>query len=105
MFVDRRKLKRKELVPGVQLGVMWGEKLMLSFVDIAEGAEVPLHSHPHEQAGIVLEGEMELTIGEQSRVLKPGDSYIIPGGVKHGVKPGKRCRALDVFNPPREEYK
>ena len=33
---------------------VWGEKIMMMLVDIAPNAEVPLHSHPHEQAGRVL---------------------------------------------------
>ena len=48
-FYDLERIGSKELVPGVMLQAIWGEKVMLSRVDIAPGAEVPLHDHPHEQ--------------------------------------------------------
>ena len=40
---------------------------MLSFLDMAEGSEVPEHSHPHEQAGLVLSGELQFRIGSEEK--------------------------------------
>ena len=48
-----------ELFPGALSGIVAGEGLMLSFLEMAEGSEVPEHSHPHEQAGLVLSGELQ----------------------------------------------
>jgi len=65
-----------------------------------------MHSHPHEQAGVVLEGEFDLTIGGETRRVRGGDMYIIPGGVEHRVVTGEeKAVALDVFHPIREDYK
>jgi len=53
-----------------------------------------------------LEGEMELGINGEKRILKKGDVYIIPGDAVHYAKPhGDSCQALDIFSPVREEYK
>ena len=105
-FYDVSSINRKEIVEGVTIRTMWGEKVMMSLIETAPHAVVPNHSHPHEQAGMMLQGEFEMTIGGETRLLKPGDSYVIPGGVEHSV----RCldgwaTALDIFSPPREEYK
>ena len=43
-----------QLFPGALSGIVSGEHLQLSFLEMEEGSEVPAHSHPHEQAGIVL---------------------------------------------------
>ncbi|MBI1988081.1 MAG: cupin domain-containing protein [Nitrospinae bacterium] len=105
-FVDPEALGAKELAPGVKARVAWQDKMMLSFVDLEPHSIVPEHSHPHEQAGVVLWGELEFTIGSEVRVIKAGDAYLIPGGVLHKVKTlGEATRALDIFSPPREEYK
>lgn len=105
-FLDVSKAKEKELAPGVRARLLWGDKIMLSFLDMGAGASVPLHSHPHEQMGIVLEGEFEFTIAGETRVVKEGDVYLVPGGVVHGARVLDRpARALDIFHPPREEYK
>ena len=105
-FFDPSEVKRKELAPGVTLRVMWGDKIMMSVVEIAPGAVVPNHTHPHEQAGLVLQGEFEFTIGGETKRLRQGDAYVIPGQVEHSlVGSDGWSLALDIFSPPREEYK
>jgi quercetin dioxygenase-like cupin family protein len=96
----------KEIVPGVRIQVVSGEKLMFSRVVVDPGAIVPDHQHPHEQFGLVLEGDGEFTIGAETRHVHAGDYYAIPGGERHRVVAGPHGGVfLDVFSPPREEYK
>ena len=95
-----------ELAPGAVTHTFWGENMLLSLVEIDANALVPRHTHPHEQAGIVVEGEMEMGVGDEVQTLKVGDMYIIPGGVEHYAKGlAEPCKALDVFSPVREEFK
>ena len=102
---DPNDVKQRELAPGVMLRTMWGEKVMLSVVEIDANSVVPMHEHPHEQAGMVLEGEFDFTIGGVTTRVNPGDTYIIPGGVEHGlVATDQPSKALDIFSPPREDY-
>ena len=105
-FFQPNKVERRELVPGITLRIMWGDKVMMSMVEIAPKAVLPTHKHPHEQAGLVLEGEFDFTIGDETKTLGPGEAYIIPGGVEHSlVGSDGWALALDIFSPPREEYK
>jgi len=104
-FIRLQDTVKRTLAPGVTLNLAWGDGLMLSVVELEPGSAVPMHSHPHEQAGIVLEGEFDMTIGGETRRLRRGDMYIIPGGVEHEVITGQgRALALDVFHPIREDY-
>jgi quercetin dioxygenase-like cupin family protein len=96
-----------ELAPGVSAKFISGDKTMFSIVTIQPGAVVPLHSHPHEQAGTVLEGEMLFYLNsEDGCTCKPGDFYVAPGGTPHGATnvTDKPVIALDIFSPPREDY-
>lgn len=106
-FFDLSQQPTKQLFPGVRATTAWGEHLMLSFVRFEyAGAEVPLHQHPHEQAGMGLEGEFELVIDGEARIIGPGDAYCIPGNVPHSARSvNGPARALDIFHPVREEYK
>jgi|TARA_Y100000780_G_scaffold228340_1_gene245747 quercetin dioxygenase-like cupin family protein len=105
-FYKADDANQRELAAGVKLKTMWGDKIMMSLVELDPGSEVPLHSHPNEQAGMVLEGEFEFTIGTESKKVKEGEYYIIPGGIEHRVVAGSQpARALDIFSPPREDYK
>ena len=66
---DAKSGNQREIAPGVKLRTLWGEKIMMSLVEIAPNSRVPMHEHPHEQAGMVLEGEFDFTIGgETTRV-------------------------------------
>jgi quercetin dioxygenase-like cupin family protein len=105
-FVEREKMHRKELVSGTTASLAWGKNIMLSLVEIGPGSVVPMHSHPHEQAGIVVEGEFDFIIGGEKRRVKLGDMYIIPGHVQHSaIGLEKKAVALDIFSPPRDDYK
>ncbi|HYN87941.1 MAG TPA: cupin domain-containing protein [Ardenticatenaceae bacterium] len=96
----------KELVPGIRARTFWGERMLVAVVDIAPNAVLPNHSHPHEQAGTMIEGQMEMTIAGQSRTLKAGDVWVIPGGVEHSAVGGDAgARVIEFFSPVREDYK
>lgn len=105
-FYNPAERTPKELFPGALSRTFWGEQMLFSLLELAPGCVVPRHSHPHEQAGIMLEGEMEFTIGDETRIVRTGDIFFIPGGVEHSVRVlDTPVRALDVFSPVREEYK
>lgn len=96
----------KGIFEGTRIRTLHGEKLMMSFVTLQPQSVVAEHSHPHEQMGMVLEGTFELTIDGESQVLKKGDAYLIPSNVKHSARSlGASAVALDIFSPPREDYK
>ncbi len=104
-FNDLENREVRELAPGVKARTFWGDKMLLSIVDVDPHAVVPMHSHPHEQAGTVISGCLEFTIGGETRWLEVGESYIIPGGVEHKAVAGDEpTRVLDVFSPVREDY-
>jgi quercetin dioxygenase-like cupin family protein len=103
---DAGSRKAKELVAGARTRTFWGEKTLLSLVEIDAHAQVLNHTHPYEQRRMVVEGEEEMGIGGEVRVLKPGDLYIIPGGVEHYARCGDTpAKVLDIFSPMREEFK
>ena len=78
---------------------------MFSCLEMDAGAEVPLHDHPHEQGGILLSGKLQLTIGEETRVVEPGAMFLIPPNVPHrAVAVDGPVRVLDIFSPVREDY-
>ena len=105
-FIDASGRKPMELVPGARTRTFWGEQMLLSLVEIDAESEVPLHSHPHEQGGIIIEGELEMGVDGEVKLLKVGDMYIIPGNVEHYAKARSvKAVALDIVSPVREEFK
>ena len=105
-FFDQNDLEPKEIHPGIKVRIMWGEKIMMMLVDISPHAEVPTHTHPNEQAGRVLSGSFKLIVDGEERLLKEGDHYLIPPNITHSAHGiDSNSLALDIFSPPREDYK
>ncbi|HUG93850.1 MAG TPA: cupin domain-containing protein [Planctomycetaceae bacterium] len=104
-FVDKSHCTRRTIFPGVEILTSACEQMMLSLVEFQPGAIVEAHAHPHEQVGMVLEGRARFIVGDEERVLGPGDMYRIPGGVEHRVVAlDAGLKALDIFHPVRNEY-
>jgi quercetin dioxygenase-like cupin family protein len=95
-----------EAVAGVHRRVLsCGDDIMIVQFRIAQGAEVPAHTHPHEQVGHVISGRMLFRIGDEVRELGPGEGYSVPGGVVHGATGVTDTIAVDSFHPVREDYR
>ena len=69
---------------------------LVVFFTFLKDMKLPLHAHG-AQWGTVLEGEIEFTIGGETRTYRPGDSYSIPAGVEHGAMIKAGTRVIDVF--------
>ena len=104
-FVSSTKLPKIELFPGAMSGIIAGEQIMFSFLEMEEGSQVPAHSHPHEQAGLVLEGKLQFKIGTEEKIMGPGDAVIVPANMVHsGTVLKGPAKVLDAFSPLREDY-
>jgi quercetin dioxygenase-like cupin family protein len=104
-FIDIDKITPIEPAPGCRLRTPYAKNLMLSYLQMDAGAEIPLHSHPHDQGGVLLKGTLQLTIGDETRLVEAGSLFLIPGGTPHrAVAVQGAVTVLDVFSPVREDY-
>ena len=104
-FIEIDSFPSIEPVPGCRMRTPFGQHLMLSYLEMEAGAEVPFHHHPHEQGGILLKGRLQLTIGDETRVVEAGSLFLIPPNVPHrAVAIDGPATVLDVFSPIREDY-
>jgi len=105
-FISFDDLRSFRLAEGVHGRPLFGESAMLNVIDFEPGATVPLHSHPHEQLGIVLRGMQALVVDGVAHELGPLEGYVLPGGVEHSAYCGlDGALVLDVFSPVREDYR
>ncbi len=96
----------RELAPGLSARIFAGEHAMLSVVTIAPGAMGSMHHHAEEQWGVLLSGSAIRFQGGEEIVVKAGDFWRTPGHVPHTMRAGPdEARVLDIFAPPRPEYK
>ena len=69
------------------------EALKLGFDEVVERSwqahlELGSHTHPFAVKAIVVRGEMWLTVDDQTRHLRPGDTFELAPGVPHSERYG-----------------
>jgi quercetin dioxygenase-like cupin family protein len=95
----------RELFPGYRARLVHSERMTFSYVDVDAGASFAEHDHPHEQVIHLLEGEFEVTVDGETRVMRAGDVAIVPPNARHRGTAITDCRILDAFAPAREDYR
>ena len=90
-------------IEGLHSHLFQGENQQFVFMSFEKAAEVPEHSH-EAQWGVVLDGEIELTIDGKKCTLKKGDTYFVPKDVTHSARIGKGYKDLSLFNQ-RDRYR
>jgi len=86
-------------VPGIRGWLLQGQRNQAVFFDIGGGIRIPVHSHC-AQWGLVVEGEMILTIDGRPRTCRKGEWYFIPAGIAHAADFPVRVNVIDVFDDP-----
>ena len=105
MFRKKGTAESRQLVEGVELSTLvHGEKTLMGQIKITRGSEVPAHSHPHEQTGILISGRLRFNVDGEIFDAEPGDSWCLPGDVEHSADALEDAVIIEVFSPVREDY-
>ena len=104
-IVTLNQVPVREIFPGFRARVVHSARTSESWVEADAGASFPEHQHPQEQIVNVLEGELELTVAGVTHRLTAGRVLVIPPDVPHRGRAITSCRVLDVFAPPRDDYR
>jgi quercetin dioxygenase-like cupin family protein len=105
MFTPSKPTNYTQILPGIQLKTLaYGKKTLFTEFHVEKGKVLPKHSHPHEQTGYLVSGRINLTIGGETFLAKPGDCWCIEGGVEHGAEILEDSVAVEVFSPVRDDY-
>jgi len=99
------QIQSKEIMPGYHGKLVHGDTISWAFWRVEKDAEVPEHSHHHEQIMHVVEGDFEFTLDGNTAIYRSGDVVVIPSNSPHSGKALTACKLMDVFSPVREEYK
>lgn len=94
-----------QVFDGIRARRVEGDLITLAIVELDPGAVVPEHRHAHEQNGMVITGQMTFRVGADERVLGPGGTWRILGGVVHTATAGPEgAVVVDVFSPIRSDW-
>ena len=103
-FWNLGTLQLEKFRPGIMSKAEIGDNLIMVCMEIGAKKEDTGHKHTFDQCGIVLEGQIEMFIGEDRRLLNSNESYFIPSGEQHGWKTfDKSVKILDIsLKQPQE---
>lgn len=105
-FITPKDAEQVEMREGIHRRTMGiTDEVMLCEFFLERDATVPPHNHMNDQVGYIVYGKLEVTIGGEARICVRGDSYAIPGGVEHSARAIIDTLAIDVFSPPRNDYR
>jgi quercetin dioxygenase-like cupin family protein len=89
-----------ELVDGVRLHAIGGEQVLLCKVTYEPGKQVPWHKHDDtEQVMFVLEGEVDVTIEEETATLTAGDVVVVNRGLSHKLYSAGGVTFMEALAP------
>ena len=104
-FVLDQDLEWEVVGEGVKRKIMtYDDKIMLVKVHFDKGGIGYKHEHYHSQVTYVEKGEFEFSIGDETKIVKAGDSVYIPPHVLHGAVCTETGILIDVFSPIREDF-
>lgn len=104
-FFISEETEWEEVAPGLTRQIMgYDGKIMLVKAKFETGAIGVMHKHYHSQVTYVESGEFEMTIGDEVKTLKRGDSFYVIPWIMHGCVCTKPGILIDVFSPAREDF-
>lgn len=77
-----------------------GKNLSLTLFAFDKGEEISSHSSGGDAMVYILDGESEITVGEETFRVKKGETIVMPAGVPHGLLASEKFKMLlvVVFN-------
>ena len=100
-FIDTSQLPVREPRPGFRGRFFHSDHMTFAYYSIAAGSDVHPHRHPNDEVWHVLEGELEMRLGAEVRVLRAGEAAVVPPDVEHAARAITDCRAIVADHPVR----
>jgi quercetin dioxygenase-like cupin family protein len=98
------EIEPEQLNPLMTRQYVTGAKTMLARLVLKKGAHVPLHRHVNEQVSHVVAGALDFLLEEGRVTVRAGEILCIPPDAPHEVIALEDSVALDIFNPPRQDW-
>lgn len=83
-----------------RVAIHQGARSQVLFIEAVRDFAVPPHVHAAEW-GVILEGEIEMTIDGKTELHRAGEEHVIPAGVEHAFAWRKGTRAVLFFDEPQ----
>jgi quercetin dioxygenase-like cupin family protein len=98
-------VERHALFPGVSLHAIGGEQVLLCHVRYEPGTTVARHSHPTaEQVMWIVEGDVTMTVGDETKSLGAGDVVVVNPGIEHELHSEGGMTFVEALSPVLRDH-
>jgi quercetin dioxygenase-like cupin family protein len=101
---DWNQMAPEQLNPRITRKAIHSGSMTIARLELQKDAVVPEHSHHNEQVSMVERGALQFAIEGGQKVVRAGESLVIPPHVPHGVVALEDTVVTDVFSPAREDW-
>ena len=89
-----------EFAPGVRIHAVGGEQVLICRASYGPGKTVKRHSHEHtEQVMVILDGEVTMTVEDETKTLRAGDTVVVNRGLEHELYSENGCTFIEALAP------
>jgi quercetin dioxygenase-like cupin family protein len=99
------QIEKVEFFPGCTRQAIHTETMTVARIHLAQGAVVPEHRHLNEQVSVVERGRLRFRVDGRDLILEAGQALVLDPDSPHGVEALEACDVIDIFSPPREDWK
>lgn len=97
-------IAEEQLNPRLRRRLIHAANLTIARLSLTKGAVVPEHHHVHEQVSMVETGALRFMVAGQERIVRAGETIVLPSGVPHSVEATEDTTVTDIFSPPRDDW-
>ncbi|NKB44527.1 MAG: cupin domain-containing protein [Alphaproteobacteria bacterium] len=101
-FLNTSDIKPKEPLPGWAGRFFNSTQMTFGYYDTVAGLVLHEHSHPNEEVWHVIDGELEVMISGETKVVGPGCVAMVPPDALHSVRVITSGRVIVADHPVRE---
>jgi unsaturated pyranuronate lyase len=102
-FIEPSALPEVEPKAGWHGRFFHSAQMTFAYYSIDAGAVLPPHMHANEEVWHVIDGSIDLTLGEETRTVSAGNALVVPANVLHAAHAKHQCRVIVVDHPVRDE--
>lgn len=104
-FEDWKKISNPLISDFGEMKIITSQNITIGRVEINEVMEMDAHKHPQEQVTIVVEGSMDIQYNGEKKVVKAGETCIIPKNSLHKVWITQiPFKSFDIFSPVKDDF-
>jgi mannose-6-phosphate isomerase-like protein (cupin superfamily) len=100
-FINVGRLKVRQPRKGWKGRFFHSEAMTFAYYSVDAGATVHAHSHANDEVWNVIEGQLEITIGNETRQVGAGSAVVVPPNTIHSIRAVVATRAIVVDHPRR----